>query len=242
MQLVPSTCGRSEDTFDNVIPSSPYEAGFIVNISGPVRAIRSSMGANSGQYTVSTDIYYPQREDSTVDLRVHVIPGAMVFNDFATGVTGLRYSDSNTQAGVPIDGVPDARGQHAGVVADGVGCARHAGTTQSLTTDIAGLATSTYYLDQSPASPVPCTGDAAAWGQSGAAVVGPGGGNLPCTDPTIYGSPGACPTVAGQATANTLSATAHRFFESPGYTAAQAATLAADTSTPLQTSVTPAIG
>ncbi len=90
VQLVPGTCGRSEDTFDNVIPSSPYEAGFIVNISGPVRAIRSSMGANSGQYTVSTDIYYPQREDSTVDLRVHVIPGAMVFNDFATGVTGLH--------------------------------------------------------------------------------------------------------------------------------------------------------
>ena len=188
-----------------MIPSSPYEAGFIVNISGPVRAIRSSMGANSGQYTVSTDIYYPQREDSTVDLRVHVIPGAMVFNDFATGVTGLRYSDSNTPAGVPIDGVPDAVADHADVVADGVGWAGHAGHHPSLTTDIAGLATSTYYLDQIPASPVPCTGDAAAWGQSGAAVVGPGGGNLPCTDPTIYGSPGACPTVAGQATANTLS-------------------------------------
>ena len=242
VQLVPSTCGRSEDTFDNVIPSSPYEAGFIVNISGPVRAIRSSMGANSGQYTVSTDIYYPQREDSTVDLRVHVIPGAMVFNDFATGVTGLRYSDSNTPDGVAIDGIPDAVSSAPASWQMVSGPQGSLVTTQSLTTDIAGLQSSTYYLDQNPANPAPCTGDAAAWGQSGSAVVGPGGGNLPCTDPTIYGSPGSCPTVANQTTANHLSATAHRFFESPGFTVAQAAALAADTATPLQATVTPTIG
>ena len=239
---MPGVCGRSEDTFDNVIPSSPYEAGFIVNLSGPVRAIRSSMGANSGQFTVTTDIYYPQREDSTVDLRVHVIPGAMVFDDFATGVTGLRYSDSNTTAGVPIDGVPDSVSAAPASWQMVPGAQGSLVTTQSLTTDIAGLVRSTYYLDQSPASPAPCTGDAAAWGQSGAAVVGPGGGNLPCTDPTIYGVPGICPTVAGQTTANTLTATAHRYFEAPGYTPAQAATLAADTQTPLQTTITPTIG
>jgi hypothetical protein len=242
VQLVPSTCGRSEDTFDNVIPSSPYEAGFIVNLSGPVRAIRSSMGANSGQYTVTTDVFYPQRQDSTVDLRVHVIPGAMVFNDFATGVTGLRYSDSNTTAGVPVDGGPDSVASTPASWQMVSGPQGSLVTTQSLTSDIAGLVRSTYYLDQSPATPVPCTGDATAWGQSGAAVVGPGGGNLPCTDPTIYGVPGACPTVAGQATANTLTATAHRYFEVPGFTATQAAALAADTATPLQTTVSSSIG
>ena len=48
-------------------------------------------------------------------------------------------------------------------------------TTGALQTDIAGLTMSTYYLDQNPANPLPCTGDAAAWGQHGTTVVGPGG-------------------------------------------------------------------
>jgi hypothetical protein len=234
VQLTPGTCGRSEDTFDNVIPSSPYEGGFIVNISGPVRAIRSSIGANSGQYTVDTDVFYPQREDSTVDLRVHVIPGAMLFNDFVTGTTGLRYSDSNTTAGVSLDGHPDAvltapaswqmvSGPQGSLV-----------TTRSVSTDITGLQTSTYYLDQSPALETPCTGDASAWGQSGQAIVGPGAGNLPCTDPTICGN-------AAQP-ANRYSATSYRYFEAPGFTSTAAATLAAETQTPLQVTVGPTIG
>ena len=241
VQLVPSTCGRSEDTFDNVIPSSPYEAGYIVNLSGPVRAIRSSMGANSGQYTETTDIYYPQRQDTTVDLRVHLIPGAMVFDDLVTGTTGLTYSDSNTPGGVPIDGKPDAVSSAPATWQMVSGAQGSLVTTQSLVSDIPGLVRSTYELDQSPASPAPCTGDGSAWGQNGAAVVGPGGGNLPCTDPTIYGS-ASCPAVAGQTQAYVLSATRHRYFEAPGFTAASATTLAADTQTPLQTTVSPAIG
>jgi hypothetical protein len=144
---------------------------------------------------------------------------------------------------VPIDGTPDsvstAPATWQMVQQAGKGALV---TTSSLTTDIAGLASSTYYLDQSPASPTPCTGDVAAWGQDGQASTGPGGGNLPCTDPTIYGSPGSCPTVVGQATANSLSVTRHRYVELPGFTAAQAATLAADTAAPLQTTVSGALG
>jgi hypothetical protein len=234
VQLVPGTCGRSEDTFDNVIPSSPYEAGFIVNISGPVRAIRSSMGANSGQYTVDTDVFYPQREDSTVDLRVHEIPGAMLFNDFRTGTADLRYSDSNTTAGVTIDGHPDSVSTAAASWQMVSGPQGSLVTTRSVSTDITGLQTSTYYLDQNPAGPTPCTGDAAAWGQEGQAIVGPGGGNLPCTDPTICGS-------AAQP-ANRYSATSYRYFEVPGFSSTAAATLAAQTQTPLQITVSPTIG
>ncbi len=238
VQFAPGVCGRSEDTFDDVVPSTPYEAGFIVNISGPVRAIRSSMGANSGQYTVDTDLFYPQREDSTVDLRVHTIPGAMVFDDLATDTTGLTYSDSNIPAGVPIDGVPDAVPTTPALWQMVSGPQGSLVTTQSLSTNIPSVAPSTYYLDQNPASPPPCTGDAAAWGQNGVAVTGAGGGNLACTDPTIYGS-SSCPAVAGQSTAYNLSSTRHRFFESPGFTAADAANLSADTATPLQTTVIP---
>ena len=116
----------------------------------------------------------PQREDSTVDLRVHVIPGAMVFDDFATGISGLtllgrQHAGRSADRRSPRHGV-----ERAGVVADGVGTAGSLVTTQSLITDIAGLVPSTYYLDQNPATPAPCTGDTTAWGQNGSAVVGSG--------------------------------------------------------------------
>jgi len=238
----PGSCGRSEDTFDDQTTATPYEGAFVVNISGPVRAIRSYIGANSGQYTVETDIFYPRREDSTVDLRVHQIPGAETFDDYLTGTTGLTYSDSNTPGGVAIDGVPDPVSTDASAwqMVEGAGGALV--TTHSLTSDIPGLDVGTYYLDQSPATPAPCTGDASAWGQDGAVATGPGGGALPCTDPTIYGTPGSCPTVTGQSTANALSVTRYRWFEPPGYTSSQAQALAADTLQPLLTTVTPTIG
>ena len=41
-RLAPGNCGRSEDTFNDA------EGAFIANRTGPVRAIRSYIGANSG--------------------------------------------------------------------------------------------------------------------------------------------------------------------------------------------------
>jgi hypothetical protein len=142
---------------------------------------------------------------------------------------------------VPIDGKPDAVPTTPALWQMVSGAPGSLVTTQSLSTNIPGLTPSTYYLDQNPASPAPCTGDAAAWGQNGVAVTGAGGGNLPCTDPTIYGTPTSCPTVAGQTTAYNLSSTRHRWFEAPGFTAAQAGTLASETATPLTTTVTAGI-
>ena len=66
--FAPGVCGRSEDTFDD------GEGAFLANINGPVRAIRSYIGANSGPYTERTHIFYAQREDIVTDLRVHPIP------------------------------------------------------------------------------------------------------------------------------------------------------------------------
>ena len=43
--FAPGNCGRSEDTFDGA------EGAFIANKGGPVRAIRSYIGANSGPHT-----------------------------------------------------------------------------------------------------------------------------------------------------------------------------------------------
>ena len=60
-------CGRSEDTFDGGA-SNPGEGAFVVNISGPVRAIRSYIGANSYKWTVNTDLFYPNRQDTLTEL------------------------------------------------------------------------------------------------------------------------------------------------------------------------------
>ena len=99
-------CGSSEDTFDGGA-NNPGEGAFVVNISGPVRAIRSYIGANSYMYTVNTDIFYPGREDTVTELRGHAgLPGYGSADDFVTGTTGLKYSDP-LNSGVVIDGTPD---------------------------------------------------------------------------------------------------------------------------------------
>jgi len=226
VQVTSAGCSRTEDTFDDVVPSSPYEGAFIVNISGPVRAIRSHIGTNSGTYTTATDTFYPSSEDSSTELRVHPIPGVSVFEDLATSTTGMTYLDDENTGGVAVDGVPDLLTMnHAATWQMVTGAQGSLITTGALQSDIAGLTMSTYYLDQNPANPHPCTGDAAAWGQHGTTVIGPGG-TLPCTDPTIC------------ATANTLDSTRTRYFRKPMLSTDVAANLASQTANPLQTTVT----
>ena len=60
-------------------------------------------------------------------------------------------------------------------------------TTRTFDTDISGVHLSTYYKDQKPASPTPCTGDTAAWGQSGFQATL--AGSFPNTDPTLGTNP-----------------------------------------------------
>jgi hypothetical protein len=188
-------CGRSEDTF-NGAASNPGEGAFIVNLSGPVRAIRSYLGANSYLYTANTHFFYPEREDLVTELRGHAgLPGYGVADDYVTGTTGLKYSDP-VNTGVPIDGVQDTvtpiayttgnppppawqmvSGPQGSVV-----------TVRTLETGITGLDVTTVYQDRSVASPAQCTGDAAAWGQNGTNLVSPVN-NVPNTDPTLGANP-----------------------------------------------------
>ena len=224
VQVTNAGCTRTEDTFDDVVPSSPYEGAFIANISGPVRAIRSHIGTNSGTYTTNTDIFYPGREDSSTELRVHPIPGVSVFDDLNVLATQMSYFDDQNTNGVPIDGNPDALTMNRAATWQMVSGAQGSlVTARTLQSDIAGLTLSTYYLDQNPASP--CTGDAAAWGQNGTTVVGPGG-SLPCTDPSLC------------ATANTLDSSRVRYFKKPMLPVDTASTLASQAANPLQTTVT----
>lgn len=86
------TCGRSNVTFTDA------EGAFVANIDGPVRAIRSHIGANSGPLTQRTEIFYDYRYDQITDLRVHAIGGVMSFWDWSEAATGMICRNSEMHA------------------------------------------------------------------------------------------------------------------------------------------------
>lgn len=101
-QFALNFCGRSNQTFANA------HGAFAANIDGPVRAIRSYIGANSGPLTQRTEIFYDTRYESITDLRVHSIPGIMSFLDLNASAIGMNYRSSTMASAVTIDGAPDS--------------------------------------------------------------------------------------------------------------------------------------
>ncbi|HTL85644.1 MAG TPA: hypothetical protein VL856_10700 [Acidimicrobiia bacterium] len=195
----PGVCGRSEDTFDDA------EGAFIANINGPVRAIRSYIGANSGPYTERTQIFYAQREDDITDLRVHAIPSVMDFFDYSDAGRGLTYSNDHNPAGVTVDGQPDSltAGAPAWEKVDGAqGSLTHVSTIR---TNVSPLTVTNFYEDNDTNPSTQCTGDADALGSSGSWITS----SIPNTDPH-------------NGAASNLEAVRTMFFESPGRTAADA--------------------
>ncbi len=194
--LGPGNCGRSEDTFDDA------EGAFIANKVGPVRAIRSYIGANSGPLTQREHIFYEQRQDIRTFLRVHAIPGPIDFFDYSAAAGGMTYRNNVNTGGVTIDGTPDtvAAGQLTWESVDGP--QGGLSMVHRVTTDIAGLVGSSFYFDDSTpgtGAETQCTGDAQAIGQSGPWV----NSNLPNTDPRTAGF-------------KSLSSTRTIYFEEPG--------------------------
>jgi hypothetical protein len=171
-------CGRSEDTF------SAGDGGFATNIDGPVRAIRSYLGANSGTYTQREHLFYRGTERIQTFLRVHEIPGIMDFYDYSPAAIGMRYSSSATPGGVTIDGVPDSVGPAAPSWEAVVGTQGALISTTSQTSDISGLAIQGYYTDDSTPPFTQCTGDAFEYGASGTAITSA----IPNTDPAATGT------------------------------------------------------
>jgi hypothetical protein len=166
-QFAPFECGRSEDTF------SDGEGAFVVNRVGPVRAIRSYIGANSGPLSQRTHLFYEARHEIVSDLRVHAIPGMMEIFDYSPAAAGMTYRNSAMGADVTIDGVPDAvstarsfwemvRGAQGSLIS-----VRRATIDQHLPNS----AYSTYYLDDATPPGDMCTGDTAAYGVSGLRLV-----------------------------------------------------------------------
>jgi hypothetical protein len=230
-----AACGRTEDTFDGAA-ANPGEGAFVANISGPVRAIRSYIGANSYKWTVNTDIFYPDRQDTITELRGHAgLPGYGAADDYTTGTTGLTYSDPSN-SGVVINGATDAftpitynTGSPAPPLWQMVSGPQGAVVTaRTLTTDITGLKVTSVYQDHTPAatsSPEQCTGDGVAYGSNGANVTSPVN-NVPNTDPTLGANP------------NNFLLKRFRFFGAPNTSASNAATFEQQVLHPVTLTVT----
>jgi hypothetical protein len=180
--FAPGNCGRSEATFN------AGEGAFAVNKDGPVRAIRSYVGANSGPDTERTDIFYANRHDIVTDLRVHPIPSLFTQYDMSPAAIGMTYYDEQHQGGVPVDGVPDtlsgstpsswhlwAGGQGSLFADDSV--------RSTFAAAFLGGATA-FYSDDSTPSVTQCWGDSQQIGSAGLSSAPAGG--IPATAP---GSP-----------------------------------------------------
>jgi hypothetical protein len=170
----PGDCRRSEDTFDGA------EGAFVANVVGPLRAIRSYIGANSGPYTQRTHTFYDQREDILTDLRVHPIGSSMDFWDYSPAASGMRYSNNLNLNAVTIDGAPDTVASGAPLwekVGGPQGTLTH---VERLVTSVSGLSKTNYYYDDATnPTTTQCSGDAHSYGSSGIWI----DSSIPNTDP-----------------------------------------------------------
>ncbi|MFC2094928.1 hypothetical protein ACFLSW_00605 [Candidatus Bipolaricaulota bacterium] len=100
--IAPGSCGRHNGTFN------AQEGAIIANISGPVRAIRSVIGANSGPLVQLDRIFYAVREDTALYLRVHPRSSVGIFYvDHTHEAVGMTYYNDLNPNGVTIDGRSD---------------------------------------------------------------------------------------------------------------------------------------
>ena len=175
--LGPGNCGRSEDTFDDA------EGAFIANRAGPVRAIRSYIGANSGPLTQREHIFYEQREDIRTFLRVHAIPGPWDFFDYSSAAIGMTYRNNLNTGGVTIDGKPDtpAAGALTWESVDGprAGCRSSALPDDRHRRLRRAPRTTSTTARRARGAETQCTGDAQAIGESGPWI----NSTMPNTDP-----------------------------------------------------------
>jgi len=209
--FAPGVCVRSEDTFSN------GEGCFLTIKDGPLRAIRSYMGANSGPLTQRTHLFYESRHDIITDLRVHSISSIYDCFDYETTAPGMKYYNNLNTGGLDIDGLPEpcnlglvewelVEGSHGSL-----SIIHDLETDLNLTTE---ATVSSYWEDDAANSIANCTGDGLAIGNSGLAITFINS-NV-CTDPVL--------TNCGYASPNFRELKAKRilYYESPGQGVADA--------------------
>jgi hypothetical protein len=152
-----------------------------VNRTGPIRALRGYVGANSGPTTYRIHAFYEEREDLFTALRVHAISGIIDFFDYSPDATGMIFYHELNTDGVVVDGVPEvlAAGEFTWEMITGAqGTLVH---TLTMETDIPGFDYSSYYCDDSTPPERQCTGDDYEYGASGFWEEDP----IPNTDPGV---------------------------------------------------------
>lgn len=239
-QATRTSCGRSELTFSG--SWTPEDRGddtdegtFVAVKSGPIRAIRDYMGANSGPYTQRQHIYYQRREDMTTFLRVHPMLDLYTWTDYSAAAAGMTYRNQENPAGVPVDGSPDVLEQpDTSDFGPGkvfweqlVGPQGSVSTVASVRTTLPSPSFGSYYLDDT-AVPLTgnrrqCAGDGVSYGASGFGILGP---VTPNTDPRLHVDP--------LTEVNSLTVERVRYFGSPQDGAATATALADRVRLPLR--------
>lgn len=214
-------CGRSNATFADA------EGAFVANIDGPVRGIRSYVGANSGPLTQRTHLMYANQEVVVTNLRVHAIPAVMDYIDYSTAALGMTYASSVVPGGVPVDRVADAVGTAipeweyvTGAQGSVLQAVRH--VTDIPTPGGFENQVDWFYRDDDDAPDQQCWGDAHHTGSHGSWVVD----GIPDTDPR-------------SAVFNSLSVERTAYFGPPGATAELADAWATEIDTPLDLTVSP---
>ncbi len=171
------SCSRSNVTFADA------EGAFVANIDGPVRGIRSYVGANSGPLTQRTFLFYRDRYEMITDLRVHLIGGVMSFVDLSAAAVGMTYGNSEMAGTTTIDGNPDTVPSAVpawSYVSGPQGVVLYSSTVETSAT----LTSSTFYLDDNTPPWTECWGDGDFYGAAGTQF----GGGIPNTDPSIGGT------------------------------------------------------
>lgn len=171
-----STCGRHEDSFSNA------ENAFITVKSGPIRVIRSYMGANSGPLTQRTHLFYEGRQDVFTDLRVHNIPSIYDAFDYNSNANGMSYTNELNTTPIIIDGNQDVLNSGLPTWELITGNPGSISILHRVQTDMIVPTDGSFvnYYDDNDSNPASdCTGDGEAWSTSGVGIVF---GNV-CTDP-----------------------------------------------------------
>jgi len=188
---IPSAgCAYTEQTFAN-----SYGA-FMVNKTGPIRAIRSYMGDNNYQLCQRDHFLYESMDFTRTYIRASSIQNLQLTWDYNVNAGSMIYNNNNNHSstntlvtynnvaykGIVIEGTPTGYNNYDNFVAGPLVWElinSYSGSVfryHKINTDIPNFISSSCFKDLMASSP--CTGDPNDWGNSGLSF-----GAIPCTDP-----------------------------------------------------------
>jgi len=159
-------CIRDEDIF------SARENAYITCKAGPIRVIRSYMGAVSGPLMQRTHFFYQGRHNVATDLRVHNIVSINDAFDYNPAALNMTYRNNLITNGVLINGAQDKviRGELTWEQVSGTPGTVSIVHSKTTTLKASEATFSSYYDDNKSRPASNCTGDGQAWGTSGVGI------------------------------------------------------------------------